>query len=209
MQQLILNNLDFYFIVSVTIILFKIIKSGKLKFIFIYLLEGKMKYVFFILILFIFFACEKQKTGEVEQMTTIAVETGNGSIAQIPKLNAEYLTSVYEMQELIKMGDQSLELRKNYCEHAYLKDNNVFISMGIGRMHNPKDGKKISQYYVEKAAQNDAIRWASYGEMWLKENYQPPFGKLDSYFNRKFQIINRAIVGDSLFLFIATKIELK
>ena len=111
--------------------------------------------------------------------------------------------------ELIKIGDNSIDLRKNYCEHAYLKDKNLFISMGIGRLYNPKDGTKIPQNLVERAAQIDAIRWANYGETWIKENYQPAFGKLEKSFNRKYEPVNRAMVGDSLFLFIATHIALK
>ena len=154
-------------------------------------------------------SCQKEKTEEVEEVSQIAMEESSGGINNLPKLGAEYLTSIYELQERIKMDQQSIDLRKNYCERAYLKQDKVFISLGIARLYNPKDGKKIIQYLVERAAQNDAIRWASYGENWLKENYQLPFGKLETYFNRQYQIINRATVGDSLFLFIATHIDIK
>jgi hypothetical protein len=167
-----------------------------------------MKFISILIIIFLIFACEKEGSGEVEEMKQTAIEKGSGELSTLPELTADYLTSVYELQELIKMEENSLDLRKNYCDHSYLKKDNLFLSMGIGRMSDPKDGRKIAQYLVEKAALNDAIRWACYGEKWLKENYQPPFGKLETYFNRNYQIIDRAVVGDSLFLFIATNMEL-
>ena len=168
-----------------------------------------MKFIYYILMIMVVLSCQKEKTDEVEEMNQIAMEESTGGINNLPKLNADYLTSIYELQERIRMEQQSIELRKNYCERAYLQKNDVFISMGIARLSNPKDGKKIAQYYAERAAQIDAIRWATYGESWLKEDYQLPFGKLEKHFNRQYQIIDRAIVGDSLFLFIATNIDIK
>jgi hypothetical protein len=153
-------------------------------------------------------SCQQEKKTEIEELNQQAREKSSGELTGVPQLSAEYLTSIYELQELIKMDENSQNLRKNYCDRAYLEKNKLFISMGIGRIHDPNDGKKIANYLVERAAQSDAIRWASYGEIWLKENYQPPFGKLETYFNRQYQIIDRAIVGDSLFLFVATNISL-
>ena len=166
-----------------------------------------MSYLWIIIIILII-SCQNEKKTEIEELDQQALEKSTGELTGMPQCSAEYLTSIYELQELIKMDENSVDLRKNYCDRAYLEKNNLFISMGIGRIYDPNDGKKIATYLVERAAQNDAIRWASYGETWLKENYQPPFGKLETYFNRQYQIIDRAVVGDSLFLFVATNISL-
>jgi hypothetical protein len=159
------------------------------------------------LVLFLF-SCEKERvkeeTTDVEEISQIAEEK-TASAFNLPKLNNDYLVSIYEAQELIKIGQDDVELRQLYCEKAYLEEHNIFISMGIAKQHNPKDGSAIPLHMAERAAKLDAVRWAGYGEKWLKNNYQPAFGQLQTRSLHPIKIINTASVGDSLFVFLATK----
>ena len=167
-----------------------------------------LKFLVLIAILSLFFTCKKEKEAEVEELSQTANETSMGRESSLPKLSDDYLVSIYEAQELIKIEQDKIDLRKSFCDIAFLKDHNKIITMGIGRLHNPKTGKSISQNLVERAAKLDAIRWAGYGQLWLKNNYSTPYGQLEGNFNKQVEIVDKAVVGDSLFLFIATNIDI-
>jgi hypothetical protein len=161
----------------------------------------------FLLLLVIFtlhlFGCKKEQQKQTEQIIQGTSEkTASGTL---PSFSNDYLVSVYEAQELIKMEEGNADLRKKYCTLAYNKEQQLFVSMGIARLHNPQTGQAIPQYLCDRVAKIDAIRWASYGETWLKNNYQPPFGKLETAATRPVEIINTAQVGDSLFVFVGTR----
>jgi hypothetical protein len=170
-----------------------------------------MRYLFFfslIILLMFFTACKKEQQKQTEQMTQGTTEKSTASA--LPSFSDTYLTSVYEAQEWLKMEGDNIELRKKYCSLAYHPEQQVFVSMGIGRLYNPQTGQPIPKYQVEQAAKLDAIRWASYGEKWLTNNYEPPFGKLAIQSTRPIEIINTAQVDDSLlFIFVGTRFALK
>ncbi len=153
-------------------------------------------------------ACKKEQEKQTEQMIQGTTEKGSsGGIAQ--SFSTEYLVSVYEAQELIKMEGDNPELRKKYCTISYHPEQQIFVSMGIARLHHPETGQLIPRNLCEQAATIDAVRWASYGEKWLHNNYEPPFGKLAVQTTRPIEIINTAQVGDSLFIFVGTRFALK
>jgi hypothetical protein len=152
-------------------------------------------------------ACKKEQEKQTEQI--IEGMSEQGASATLPSFSNEFLVSVYEAQELIKMEQDDPELRKKYCSLAYHSGQQLFVSMGIARLHHPETGQAIPRYQYEQAAKIDAIRWASYGEKWLTNNYEPAFGKLEVQTTRPIEIINTAQVGDSLFLFVGTRLSLK
>jgi hypothetical protein len=149
--------------------------------------------------------CKQEKEKQTEQIIQGTEEQTSSTTTTLPSFSDEYLTSVYESQELIKLDAVNADLRKKYCDLAYNKDQQIFVSMGIARLHNPETGQAIPSYLYERAAKMDAVRWASYGETWLKNNYHPPFGKIEKSGTRPVEIINSVTVGDSLFLFAATR----
>ena len=157
-----------------------------------------------ILLLTAILGCQN-KQEETETVTSKPDET-SASAQNLPSFDNDYLVSIYEAQELIKIKQDDADLRRSYCEKAYLPERNLFISMGIARLHRPDNGAAIPDQMVERAARLDAIRWASYGRQWLKNNYEPPFGKLNTSFLQDIEVINKARVGDSLFVFAATRI---
>jgi hypothetical protein len=167
----------------------------------------KMVLILLLTLCFLLTACKEKQQAETEEMQRAAGETSAaGSV--MPQLSDDYYVAIYEAQELIKIYQDDRSYRQDYCQKAYLKDQKMFVSMGIARLTNPQTGQPLSRQMVERAANLDARRWASYGEMWLKDNYDPPFGQLNSYFNRPVTPLHESVVGDSLFVFIATSLDL-
>jgi hypothetical protein len=157
-------------------------------------------------ILLFLLGCKSEKNEQVEQMK-ISNQESSLAEAGIPDLDNDFLVSIYEAQELIKIEHDNIDLRKKYCQKAYLKDRGYFITMGIGVKNNPETGQAIPTSFVEKSATIDAMRWASYGLQWIQNNYEPAFGKIQAKTNPNITVINKANVGDSLFVFMATKVD--
>jgi len=168
-----------------------------------------MKSTFIILpmiCLIILIACSEEKPKEAENYDPNKLSTVALTSTKIPDLSSDFLVSVYEKQELIKISQEDKALRKQYCDQSYLREHKLFISMGIGNLINPETGQAIPNRMAERAATIDAKRWASYGELWLTNNYEPPFGKLSKNFQRTVTVINKSVVGDSLFIFLASSL---
>ena len=163
-------------------------------------------FIFPIICFFVFFGCSDEEPKGAENFDPQKLSTVALTKTKIPDLSTDYLVSVYEKQELIKISQEDKELRKQYCDQSYLKEHKLFISMGIGRLTNPETGQAIPNSMAEYAANIDAKRWASYGELWITNNYEPPFGKLSKNFQRTVTVINKSVVGDSLFIFMATSL---
>jgi hypothetical protein len=153
-----------------------------------------------------FFGCSNEKPKEAENFDPKTLSTVDLTSTKIPDLSSDYLVSVYEKQELIKISQEDKALRKQYCDQSYLREHKLFISMGIGKLTNPQTGETIPSSMAERAAIIDAKRWASYGELWLTNDYETPFGKLSKNFQRTVTVINKSVVGDSLFVFMATSL---
>ncbi|MCK4754264.1 MAG: hypothetical protein KAS58_03465 [Calditrichia bacterium] len=154
----------------------------------------------------ILYSCYDEKPGEARKLEVKNQKTATFTSTPIPDLSSDYLVTVFEKQELIKISQDDKELRKKYCDESFLEEHKLFISMGIGSLRNPNTGEPIPNHLAERAANLDARRWASYGETWLKNNYQSSFGKLETNFQRIVTIIDKLIVGDSLFIFVATSL---
>lgn len=154
----------------------------------------------------ILYSCYDEKPGEARKLEINNQKTTTFTSTTIPDLSSDYLVMVFEKQELIKISQDDKELRKKYCDESFLEEQKLFISMGIGSLRNPKTGEPIPNHLAERAANLDARRWASYGETWLKNNYQPSFGKLETNFHRTVTVIDKLTVGDSLFIFVATSL---
>ncbi len=154
-------------------------------------------------LLLVLISCQKDES----ETETITRKNNEAAVpgSSLPSLSNDYLVSIYEAQELIKIQQDDIELRRIYCEKAFLPEHRIFVTMGIARLHNPESGLAIPDHMVEKAARLDAIRWASYAKEWMANNYEPPFGQLQTSFQPEIEIINRAHVGDSLFVFIAVR----
>ncbi len=164
--------------------------------------------LFIILSLVISIGCQSEKDSETEELIQTPGETSSTTSPPLPQLSDDYYVSIYEAQEMVKIYPDDRSYREKYCQQAYLKDHHIFISMGIGLLTNPKTGRGIPQHLAKRAANLDARRWAGYGEKWLKDNFDSPFGQLEHYSNRPVSVLNQSVVGDSLFVFVATTIDI-
>ena len=154
-------------------------------------------------------ACNTEKNAETENMQQPALEKSATGAPAIPDLSNDYLVGIYEAQELIKIFQDEKSFREDYCKRAYLKDYDLFISMGIGKLTNPQTGDPIPRHMARRAADLDARRWAGYGARWLSSDYEPPFGELNINFNKPVTVLEENVVGDSLFVFVATRMDMR
>ncbi len=166
-----------------------------------------MKYIMIFLTLLIFLVACKSETKEQVEEIKINNQENSAVSNNMSDFDNDYLVSIYEAQELIKIDGKNIELRKQYCQKAYHEDRGFFISMGIARKTNPETGQAIPVSLAERSATIDAMRWAAYGLNWIKKDYQPDFGKIEIPLIQNYSILNRANVGDSLFVFVATRVE--
>jgi len=160
-------------------------------------------------LLALFYACKGEKEAETENMQQSTAEMSGTGAAAMPSLSDDYLVGIYEAQELIKIFQDEKSFREDYCKRAYLKDYDLFISMGIGRLTNPETGQAIPRHLARRAADLDARRWAGYGARWLSSDYEPPFGELKTNFNKPVTVLEENVVGDSLFVFVATHMDMR
>jgi len=165
-----------------------------------------MKTLNFIILFTLFWGCYEEKPKEATKLSTKTKSPVTLAASKIPNLSSDYLVSVYENQELIKISHEDKDLRKKYCDQSFLENERLFISMGIGSLKNPQTGESIPQHLAERVANLDARRWASYGEMWINQDYEPPLGKLKSNFKRTVTVVDKTVIGDSLFVFVATSL---
>jgi hypothetical protein len=159
-------------------------------------------------ILFTFYAaCDKKQDQQVEELTDKSEAAALTATAGIPTVSDDHLAEIFNLQERIKLDHQDIELRRSYCQKAYFPESNYIISMGVARLRNPNTGQPIPQALAERAAMIEAARWVGYVETWIDQQYQPDFGQLDIQVNRPLQVLNRLTIGDSLFVFYATKAD--
>jgi hypothetical protein len=155
----------------------------------------------------IYTACEKKQDQQVEELSDKSEAAALTATSDIPNISDDQLAEIYNLQERIKIDQKDIELRKSYCQKAYFPESNYIISMGVALLRNPKTGQAIPQTLAERVAMMDAARWVGYVETWIDQQYQPEFGQLNKQVNRPLQVLNRLTIGDSLFVFYATKTD--
>ena len=169
-----------------------------------------MKKSFLIFVLFLFLiSCKQKKPAdvEVEEMSQTAEELSQSFADRIPQMSDDFKVNIYELQERIKINPEDIDLRKQFCESAYSEEKLVMVTMGLARMINPETGEPINRGMVERAAKIDATRWALYGTNWLMYDYEPAFTEIKGNFTRKTQVIDKVVVGDSLFVYLASDLS--
>ena len=158
-------------------------------------------------IIFIITGCEKKQEQQVEELVQTNEAGGQAIANDIPEVNSDYLSEIYELQERIKLDHQNIELRKKYCDKAHFPESGYVFTMGIGLLNNPETGNPIPKAMATRVAMLDAARWVGYVEMWMEEQYKPDFGVLNKQVNRPLKIIEEITLGDSLVVFYATKTD--
>jgi len=124
-----------------------------------------------------------------------------------PEFEQEFLESLYLIQMDIMKNPSSLTHKEKYISDAYIADRNTLVSFGNARNTNPETGTKIAPALVKRAAILDAKRWATYGLIWLNNNFEPDFGKIKDVYNTDTKEITSFNKGDSLIIAIASKVK--
>jgi len=163
--------------------------------------------IIFLFILLVSCKQDRPADVEVEEMSQNAEELSQSFAERIPQISDDFKVKIYELQEKIKINPDNVDLRKEFCETAFSKDEMVIITMGISRLIFPETGEPINRGMVERAAKIDATRWALYATNWLMYDYEPAFTEIKGNFTRKTQVIDKVEVGDSLFLYLASDLS--
>ena len=160
------------------------------------------KIIFSICILFFLFACNEAEKQKDE------IKTTNDPIPfNPPKLEQGFLEKLYFTQMEIMKNPTSRIHKEKYIFRAYIADRNTLISFGNAKSTNPSTGEKNSPALIKRAAFLDAKRWATYGLLWLNNDFQPDFGKIKDTHKGITQELLTFNKGDSLVIVIASKVR--
>jgi hypothetical protein len=150
---------------------------------------------------------DKPADAEIEEVAQTAQELSQTFAERIPKISDDFKNTIFDLQEQIKIDPENVELRKQFCDAAYSQDKMVMITMGIAKLTNPETGEQFNRGMVERTAKIDASRWALYGTNWLIYDYEPAFTEIKGNFSRNTQVVDKVVVGDSLFLYLASDLS--
>lgn len=159
----------------------------------------------FIIIGLLFLSCKTEKTSEqklsAKEDSTVAISFNP------PTLNDNYYRELFKYQQDIILNPESRLHKEKYIVNAYFTNNNTLISFGAGRKTNPNTQQTIAYPLVKRAALIDAKRWATYGLLWLNNDFKPDFGKIDAVHSGEAKEVYSFNVGDSLVIALASKVR--
>ncbi len=153
-----------------------------------------------------FFLWSCNKPDEKKQDMIKVTVPGTPADFVAPQLEKSFLANLYSVQMEITANPSSRLHKERYIFNAYLPDNNALVSFGNARLSNPQTGEKIAQALAKRAALVDAKRWASYGLLWLNNDFKPDFGKISTVNQGEIKELATFIKGDSLIVAIASKV---
>lgn len=160
---------------------------------------------FLIILLFILFSCAQEEAPKfLSQIDSAQIENNS---SKLPPLSESELRELFNLQLRVNKNPADIERRKELLSKSYFPGSSIIITFGCARQTHPKTGQKISTALLKRAARIDANRWAAYSNEWLKNNYMPDFGKLNSTFTCNDQQISSFTYGDSLVIAYAYKIN--
>ncbi len=150
-------------------------------------------------------ACNER--GEQKESVAETDKTEVTATFDPPKFEQDILENLYLAQMDIMTNPSSRAHKEKYISKAYIADKKTLITFGNARLTNPQTGNKISIALIKRAALLDAKRWASYGLLWLKNDFEPDFGKLNEVNKGVVKEIATFNKGDSLIVAIANKVN--
>ena len=165
-----------------------------------------MKTFYILLIIGVFlFSCKTEKV--TDQDVSPKIDSTLTTVFNPPTLTDEYYRELFKYQQNIIFNPDSREQKEKYIFNAYFADNNTLISFGSGRRTNPNTQQTIALSLVKRAALVDAKRWATYGLLWLTNDFKPDFGRISEIHYGETKEIYSFYVGDSLVIALASKVR--
>ena len=156
----------------------------------------------------IFFSCKAEKQEKEEKQNTAEqVETNEPVAFKPPSLDEKYYRELFRFQEDIILNPANRKLKERYIFNAYFADYNTLITFGSARRINPETKQAIATPLIKRAALMDAKRWASYGLLWLNNDFQPDYGKIKGINSGETREVFSFDKGDSLVIALANKVR--
>ena len=157
------------------------------------------------LFILILYSCKSEQTQSVKSVTP------KDSVVSVsfnpPTLTEQDYRELFQYQQNIIVNPDSREEKEQFIQKAYSPAKNTLITFGCARKINPETKQPIAHALIKRAALLDSKRWASYGLLWIKNDFQPDFGKITEINSGLAQEVFSFDSGDSLVIALASKVH--
>lgn len=164
----------------------------------------KLSITIFLFIL-ILYSCKSEQTQSIKSVIP------KDSVVSVsftpPILTEQYYRELFQYQQDIIVNPDNQEKKEQFIQKAYSPENNTLITFGCARKINPETKQPIAHALVKRAALLDSKRWASYGLLWINNDFQPDFGKINEINSGLAQEVFSFDSGDSLVIALASKVH--
>lgn len=121
---------------------------------------------------------EQYKTGELTPKESTTDTSDVLTIKAQPINYDSMLVVVSELVEAIKNKPTDVDLRRELVAVSYDTAWGTILSAGIGKPSHEAETESIVMKYAEKAARDEALRWAAYIKKWSVDPTIPDLGSL-------------------------------
>jgi hypothetical protein len=121
---------------------------------------------------------EQYKTGELAPKESTTDTSDVLTIKPKPINYDSMLVVVSELVDAIKNNPTNVDLRRELVAVSYDTAWGTILSAGTGKPFQEAETESIAMKYAEKAARDDAIRWAVYIKKWSVDPTVPDLGSL-------------------------------
>ena len=161
--------------------------------------------IFIVILLIIVFSCTEENKS-LDKMSADSGQVRHIS-SSIPGISKEYLFELFDLQQKINLNPTNVDYRKDFISKSYFPQYSSLITFGCARRTNLQTGQTIPEQMMKRATVIDALRWAAYSELWIKEDSKPDYGKLNTGFTRNSKKLFSFTHGDSLVIAYTHKIK--
>ena len=138
--------------------------------------------------------------------TAAVVDSSKKAVFAAPQLDEHYYRQLFRIQQDIALDPGNREKKEKFIFNAYFPEKNTLISFGSARKINPSTNQNIPYPLQKRAAVVDAKRWATYGLLWISNDFKPDFGKISDVHVGETQEVFSFESGDSLIIVLANKV---
>lgn len=165
-----------------------------------------MKSVFVIVFyIIIIISCEAEKSPIPDAVQK--TDSAKAISFNPPVLEETYYRKLYKFQQEIMLNPEDREKKERFIFNAYFAENNTLLSFGSARKTNPKTQQAIPYPLLKRAALVDAKRWATYGLLWINNDFKPDFGRINDIHSGESREVFNFDIGDSLIIALANKVH--
>jgi hypothetical protein len=123
---------------------------------------------------------EQYKTGELKPKESTTDTSAVLTLKPKPINYDSMLVVVSELVEAIKNNPTNVDLRRELVAVSYDTAWGTILSAGVGKPFQEAETESIAMKYAEKAARDEALRWAAYIKRWSVDPTVPDLGSLNA-----------------------------